>query len=682
MTAAPTANGLRDVDPREPIHITGPIRNAAAGLAAILFGLSTTVLPAKASQVMMGLAYQPYVGQWSGSADNPFAAHRLYTPSFNSYLGGITTDDQEAGLWSARQHIRLSFDSEGRVSDISATGSLTFDSTALQGASPGQWSRRPFRFFDGATPQAAATLNHQGSVYRQLAYLAEQAGGAPLTLATYGTGFDVGYWRRLDEEDYAVFPVWAENRVDYIAEGSETPDVQRTADELLFYFPPEATFVIPAPERVVIETTGTPGLDLALEAVHLRVFEPARKGQPGAVMNPGFFLGDANAQVPLAAAEMNARAGQTLLTIKQGIPNLAVDGTLVNARMRFAIRSALAQAQVANARHPGTLTHLIVSNEYSEITEKAGDALTTTQQITEMVRFAREQMAPGGDFEGLGLAIGVRGHRFRGVDAKSTDPATRQFTQDVRELIKVTDVLMENIYPSAEAVELARASGDWSSFFDPDQGELSIQWRRLELAIAELADGKDVALMIGEIGHPTNGIAFNLPGYVIDGRPIAPGSAFKRVSDALAKDETRINPPGIETFQRYFNDRLSAAFLTEAFRWSRDQGVQIHAFEAFDEPHKSAQNLPLPSLSLAESTLNHTGSYGAEAFYGIFGYTGVASFSAAPAHPIKPGARLIDDLADGPDGEHIDWAPQFSGQLYRKLPGFDFTGTAKSFVPL
>lgn len=629
---------------------------------------------------IMGLAYQPYVGQWSATADNPFAPGRLYTPAFNSYRGGISVTEPHTGLWAARRQVALHFDREGRVSRIEAQGVLNLDLSALRDASASAWSRNYFKHFEGPTPQAAVSLDHRGSVYRQLALLVREADGAPLTLSTYGTGFDLGYWRRLGEEDFVVLPVWAENRVDFFAADAATPTTQTAIDELDVHFPPEATFVVPVPDRVILETTGTAGHDLALAAVHLRIFEPAEKDAPGAVLNPGFFLGDANAQISLAAAEINASAGRTLLTIKQGVPNIVLDGTLNNARTRFAIRSALAQAQAANARHPGTVTHLIISNEYAEVAAPLGDTMTPTRQVTEMVRFARAQMAPGGDFQGLGLAIGVRSHGFRGADADSTDPAIRGFTQDVRELIQVADVLMENIYPSPEAVEQARATGHWDTFFDREDGELSIQWRRLETSIEGLADGKRITLMIGEIGHPTNGIAFNLPGYVVGARSVAVGSAFARVQEHLADGNTRIEQSGIDAFQAYFNASTSAAFLTEAFRWSRDTGVQIHAFEAFDESHKSAQNLPLAALGLAESTLNHGGSYGAEGFYGIFRYTGVAGFSATSERPIRPGAKLVDPLRVDPEGTDPQWASQFTGQFQSKLPAFDFRGTAHAFV--
>jgi hypothetical protein len=230
-------------------------------------------------------------------------------------------------------------------------------------------------------------------------------------------------------------------------------------------------------------------------------------------------------------------------------------------------------------------------------------------------------------------------------------------------------------------VEQARTTATWDHFFDPDQGELSIQWRKWEASIRRIAEGKAIQLMIGEIGHPTNGIAFNLPGYVVGGQPIESGTAFARVSEHLTDQDARISPQGVEIFQSYFNEKTSAAFLTEAFRWSREKGVQIHAFEAFDEPHKSDQNLQPRDPSLGNSTLNQGGSYGAEAFYGIFRYTGVAGFSATPAHPIHPGAKLVDPLPDDPGQGAFAWAPQFSGRFYRKLPDFDFRDAANGFVP-
>jgi hypothetical protein len=680
--AQPDRPALVPMDAPRPKSGRGP-GGTVPGMIRILCLL--TLLPVEtlpgATTPVMGLAYQPYVGQWSAAADNPYAPGRLYTPAFNSYLGGISLTDRHRGLWTARQLVELHFDPAGLVRSIKAQGTLRLDPSALRDAGPEDWSRTYSIDFDGTTPRAAVAVDHQGSVYRQLAYLVHEAGGAPLALSTYGTGFDQGYWRQLGDEEFVVLPVWAENRVDFYPDGARTPTTQQATDPLYFYFPPESSYVVPAPARAVIETTGTAGHDLALAAVHLRVFEPAGIDEPGAVLNPGFFLGDANAQVPLAAAEINADAGKTLLTIKQGVPNIVVDGSLINPRMRFAIRSAFAQAQTANARHPGTLTHLVISNEYAQIAAPIGDAPTPTRQVTEMVRFARELMAPGGDFEGLGLAIGVRSHGFRGVDPDSTDPAIRRFTTEVRELIQVADVLMENIYPSPEAVEQARTNGTWDHFFDPDQGELSVQWRKWEASIRRIAEGKAIQLMIGEIGHPTNGIAFNLPGYVVGGQPIESGTAFARVAEHLTDQDNRLSPQGLEIFQAYFNEKTSAAFLTEAFRWSREKGVQIHAFEAFDEPHKSDQNLQPRDPSLGNSTLNQGGPYGAEAFYGIFRYTGVAGFSATPAHPIHPGAKLVDRLPDDPDQGTLAWAPQFSGRFYRKLRDFDFRDAAKGFVP-
>lgn len=270
---------------------------------------------------IMGLAYQPYVGQWSATADNPFAPGRLYTPAFNSYRGGISATEPHTGLWTARRQVALHFDREGRVSRIEAQGVLNLDLSALRDASASAWSRTYFKRFEGPTPQVAVSLDHRGSVYRQLAFLVREADG-----------------------------------------------------------------------------------------------------------------------------------------------------------------------------------------------------------------------------------------------------------------------------------------------------------------------------------------------------------------------DTRIEQPGIDAFQAYFNASTSAAFLTEAFRWSRDTGVQIHAFEAIDEPHKSARNLPLAGLGLAESTLNHAGSYGAEGFYGIFRYTGVAGFSATSERPIRPGAKLVDPLRVDSEGTDPQWASQFTGQFQSKLPAFDFRGTAHAFV--
>ncbi len=632
--------------------------------------------PSVAADPVMGLAYQPYVGQWSQQANNPFAPDRFYTPSFNTYAGGIDIDHPEQSLLTARREVDLRFDLAGQVSGIAARGTLTFNPNALRGGTPEQWSRTWFRFHEGTTAKPASHIEHQASVYRQLAFLVQQAKGAPLTLATYGSGFQAGYWRTLNSRSYAALPVWTDNRVNFIP-ANGAPNQTRAIDEIYFYFPPTAAYVKPAPERVTLETTGAPGRDLALQATHLTVFEPARKGAPDARLNPGFFAGDANGQIALAAAEINAQAGKRLLTIKAGVENVAVDGSLVNDRMRFAILAALAQAQVANARYPGTVTHLIISNEYGQVEDPHSDHLSSTGQITEMVRFAKTRMASGGDFAGLNLRIGVRGHSFRAVDPKSTNPAVRRFSQDVAALVKEVDFLMENLYPSPEAVAAARTDGHWDAYFAPDTGELNAQWRQFQQAITSVARGREIELMIGETGHPTKGIAFNLPGYPAGPDTASADSAFAVIARAVDPSGTRIGQSGIKTFREYFNEELATAFLTGVFRWSRETGVQIHVFEAFDEPQKFVQNLPLPGLTLRASTLNHAGSHGAEGFYGLFAYTGVADFQVRPQTRTRlaPGSKLMNTLPAG-----LDWTAQFDGRFHAKLPGFDFARTAASFT--
>ncbi|WP_245232370.1 hypothetical protein [Thiorhodococcus minor] len=632
--------------------------------------------PASGSPIL-GLAYQPYIGHWSQHPDSPYAPGHHSVPAFNTYSGGIDPERPEHTLIAARQELSLTLNSQGQLMSIAARGQLRVSPDALRNAGAAAWSRTYAREPEGSQPTAARPVDHQASVFRQLSYLAAQADGAPLALATYGTGFQTGYWRTLSEEEYAIFPVWTTSDVAVARTGSQGATPRTSVEQVLFYFPPTAVYVRPAPELIQVETRGRPGKDLALIAVHQRLFAPARKDAPGAVLNPGFFLGDANAQVALAAAEINAQAGKRLLSIKLGVDNLAVAGSLMNDRMRFGILSALAQAQTANARFPGTVTHLVVSNEYAQIASSSHDGqLTPMQQITAMLRFAKAQMEPTGDFPGLDLKVGVRGNQFVALDSSAPDPALRQFTRDVADLVSAADFLMENRYPSPEAVESARESGHWQVYFDPVSGELSKQWRHLESCIRALPGGRDIELMIGEIGHPANGISFNLPGYRKDGREPKPGTAFAQLAAALDGTRARIPPHGIQRFQGYFNATLASAFVREALAWSRSQGVQIHLFEAFDEPFKASPNLPLPGLSMKQSLLGQFGGYGAEACFGLFAYTGVAtSRRAQPTDSShRPGALLTDTLPPG-----LSWASERDGRFYPKLPDLDFGKAAHAF---
>ncbi|MBK1718470.1 hypothetical protein [Thiocystis violacea] len=631
-----------------------------------------------ASAPILGLAYQPYVGQWSQSPDNPHAPGRFHVPAFNTYVGGIDLEHPARSLLVARQTIRLGFDRGGRLETVEASGALSFQPDALRDAGPEPWSHAHFRFFEGRTALPASLIHHAASVYRQLDHLREAAGGAPLTLTTYGTGFQAGYWRSVDGHPYATLPVWTDAQVVYAHGDGSTPTRTQAIEEVYFYFPPTAAYVRPAPDQIQVETTGRPGRDLKLVAVHQTLFEPARKTDPEARLNPGFFAGDANAQIALAAAEINAHAGQPLLTIKLGVDNLVVDGTLINDRMRFSILSALAQAQVANGRFPGTVTHLVLSNEYAQPPTTPDAANTSTEQITAMIRYAKARMRPDGEFAGLNLLVGARGHRFRAVDATSTDPGIRRFSQDVAALVAEADFLMENIYPSPEAVESARQRGDWNVFLKPETGELDIQWRRFRQVIGGLAGNKRIELMIGEIGHPTNGIAFNLPGYVEGDAQPSPNSAFAEVADALEANGPGIAQGGIDVFQRYFNERLASAFVRDAVAWSVRTGVQIHLFEAFDEPWKFRPDIP-PGQTPGRSRLHRSGPYGAEGFYGLFGYTGVSNFRHDQGSPdrLRPGSKLTNPLPPG-----WNWAGPFDGRFHAKSSRLDFAGLARSFEPL
>ena len=626
---------------------------------------------------ILGLAYQPYIGHWSARPDNPYAPGHFHVPAFNSYVGGIDVEQPPRSLFAATQTLHLTFDEAGRLKDISADGALAFQPVVLRGQDAVAWSRTQTRFFEDRTPLPVSGVDHAASVYRQLDALRRAAGGMPLTLATYGTGFQAGYWRQVDGRDSVALPVWTDSRILEHRPTETTPHQKRETTDVVFLFPPTAVHVRPAPERLQVETTGTPGQDLRVVAIHQTLFEPASPSDPEARLNPGFFAGDANAQIPLAAAEINAQTGRRLLTIKLGVDNILVDGTLVNDRMRFAILSALAQTQVANARFPGTVTHLILSNEYAQPWSGPDGRPSPTEQITAMLNYARAQMATDGPFAGLDLRLGARGHRFRLADPNATDPALARFGREVAALLAASDVVMENLYPSPEAVEAAARSSHWRVYFDPEQGELSRTWRQLERTIRTLAGERPIEIMIGEIGHPTDGIAFNLPGYVEDAAPIRPGTAFAAIADRLDVDRARLGDRGLSIARRYFNPALASAFVREAVAWSRATGVQIHLFEAFDEPWKSSPNLPRDAPASRRALLDHSGPYGAESNYGLFGYSGVSEFQPPGQRPaeIAPSSRLAPQLPAG-----VRWNGAFAGQFFHKLPDLDFAALAHSFT--
>ena len=60
--------------------------------------------------------------------------------------------------------------------------------------------------------------------------------------------------------------------------------------------------------------------------------------------NWGIRKTDDWAQIALAAAEINASAGTTLLTIKQGVPNIVLDGTLVKLDLIMDINAENAES--------------------------------------------------------------------------------------------------------------------------------------------------------------------------------------------------------------------------------------------------------------------------------------------------------------------------------------------------
>ena len=295
-----------------------------------------------------------------------------------------------------------------------------------------------------------------------------------------------------------------------------------------------------------------------------------------------------NALVAPALAAYNKSSGHTI-TLYQGIYQQVLNGTLgtwsgnsftPNSVMAAEVNEAVQLSNEANATSSGTVVGLVFTNEY--ITDQ-----NTTKDVGGLIQWYKAQ-SPS-----MSLPIAVRAQTWGQVKNAGA------YADQLKALIGQIDIVMANIYPSAETVRQCIAAGSTQAAVD-NVTATYYDWKSAVLAV-----NSNVKVVLSETGWPVGGVWYD------DAQGKVEGSA------TLAKD---------------FFDKIKS--------WADAQSVEVYYFEAFSEPYKSNKNWtpqdgPWPSFPGSPPAAQQRVD-GAEGRFGVWHYTAahaggtfVADFSAS-----------------------------------------------------
>jgi hypothetical protein len=305
-----------------------------------------------------------------------------------------------------------------------------------------------------------------------------------------------------------------------------------------------------------------------------------------------------NALVAPALAARNKSTGSTI-TLYQGIYQQVMNGTLgawngnalmPNSVMAAEVNEAVQLSNAANATSPGTVVGLVFTNEYAT-------DVNTTKDISGLIQWYKTQ------YPTATLPIAVRAQTWGQVKN------TGAYADQLKALIGRIDVVMANIYPSADTVRQCIAVGNAQTAVDNVTGTFN-DWK-----MAVLAANPTVKVVLSETGWPVAGVWYD---------------------DAQGKVE------GSATLAGDFFDKIRA--------WADAQGVEVYYFEAISEPYKSNKNWtpqdgpwpsfpgsPPPPQQRADGAEGHFGAwhYGtADASGSFVADVSVSTISETPQEPL------------------------------------------------
>ena len=245
-----------------------------------------------------------------------------------------------------------------------------------------------------------------------------------------------------------------------------------------------------------------------------------------------------NALVAPALAARNKSSGNTI-TLYQGIYQQVMSGTIgawsgttftPNSVMAAEVNQAVTLADQANATSLGTVVGLVFTNEY--VTDQ-----TTTKNVAGLIQWYKTQ------HPGATLPIAVRAQTWGQLKN------TGAYSEELKALVGQVDIVMANIYPSADTVRQCIAANNAQAAVDSVTATFN-DWKS-----AALAANSKVKVILSETGWPVAGVWYQ------DGQGKVEGSP------AMAKD---------------FFDKIRA--------WADAQSVEVYYFEAITEPYKSNKN--------------------------------------------------------------------------------------------
>jgi len=187
---------------------------------------------------------------------------------------------------------------------------------------------------------------------------------------------------------------------------------------------------------------------------------------------------DSDWMIGIAAANINAAAGQKVLDVAQGIyQQVFPESEIFNPLMDLEVKGALTIAQNANSVFPETVTKLVFTNDFLADAPSAVNLTALLKKYTAAAHTA-------------GLQVGVRSLSFGQLN-NQFNSARAQFAA----VVQNCDFILCNLYPSKQET-IAAAVND-----------VAAQYAAIVTAVQAI--NPNTIVMIGATGWPSQGVSLN-----------------------------------------------------------------------------------------------------------------------------------------------------------------------------
>ena len=187
---------------------------------------------------------------------------------------------------------------------------------------------------------------------------------------------------------------------------------------------------------------------------------------------------DSDWMVGIAAANINAQAGQKVIDVVQGIYQQVYPTTSTfTPLMEAEVNGAFSIAANANIIFPQTVTKLVFTDDFFVDAQSTANLTTLVGNYTTAAHAA-------------GLQVGVRSLNFGELTNKANN-----FNTQIAALVKQCDFILCNLYPSKQESIAAAVS------------DVAAQYTAIDNAVQLIHPGVEV--MIGATGWPSQGVSLN-----------------------------------------------------------------------------------------------------------------------------------------------------------------------------